>query len=394
MAAYATAGTAPAPSPWRPRASTSTSMLGARPPMVRPATNTSTPATNGGAGPRRSAWPPATTMPTSTPSWKALVTQPYRRMPWRSSLMAGRIVMTARASKATRVMVRTSPMVSPRRAGVISPAGRLDRFMVGPRGHATGPRPQAAGHAGLTGNSRVWKGTAVVGHPPNPPIGPTALQVAREPRVVRLLLLVTPGPPREARQLAQRTRKRLQGPPPARPGRLALGRPPADGLPDRLSPAAGLGTAPGQRQAGRRAAVRSGPGRIGRSGARRRAAGLAGQRRTDPARPADPERGAPPVRPGRRPVDPDGVGPAPVVQRRPGPGGPAGQRLGGAGPLRAQRRGRPPGPDGLGHGPAPHPQPLLQRHRRRGAQGRLPVGDRAAGQRPRRHRGRWDRPAT
>jgi hypothetical protein len=29
--------------------------------------------------------------------------------------------------------------VSPRRAGVISPAGRLDdRFMVGPRDHATG----------------------------------------------------------------------------------------------------------------------------------------------------------------------------------------------------------------------------------------------------------------
>jgi hypothetical protein len=44
--------------------------------MVSPATNTSTPTTNGGAGPRRSAWPPATTMPTSTPSWKALVTQP------------------------------------------------------------------------------------------------------------------------------------------------------------------------------------------------------------------------------------------------------------------------------------------------------------------------------
>ena len=112
--------------------------------MVRPAMNTSTPATNGGPGPRRSAWPPATTIPTSRPSWKALVTQPYRLMPSRSSLIVGRIVMTARASKATRVMVRTSPMVSPRRAGVISPAGRRDdRFIVGPRGHATGARPAA-----------------------------------------------------------------------------------------------------------------------------------------------------------------------------------------------------------------------------------------------------------
>src|SRR5829696_726296 len=185
---------APAPSPCRPRASTSTSMLGARPPMVSPATNTSTPATNGGAGPRRSAWPPATTMPTSTPSWKALVTHPYRRMPWRSSLIAGRMVMTARASKATRVMVRTRPMVSPRRAGVISPAGRLDdHFMVGPRGHATGRPPPLP--PGLTGNGRVWKGTAVVGQPPNPPLGQRqAKRHARGARARGLAALVMPWP--------------------------------------------------------------------------------------------------------------------------------------------------------------------------------------------------------
>src|SRR5918993_1613389 len=91
-------------------------------------------------------------------------------MPSRSSLIAGRMVITARASKATRVMVRTRPMVSPRRAGVISPAGRLDdRFMVGPPGHATGAGPAAC--AGLTGNLRVWKGTPVVGHPPIPQLG-------------------------------------------------------------------------------------------------------------------------------------------------------------------------------------------------------------------------------
>src|SRR5512132_3457984 len=81
-------------------------------------------------------------------------------MPWRSSLMAGRIVMTARASKATRVMVRTRPMVSPRRAGVISPAGRLDdRFMVVPPGHATGAGPADGARldrqpAGLEGYAR------------------------------------------------------------------------------------------------------------------------------------------------------------------------------------------------------------------------------------------------
>src|SRR4029453_3464563 len=329
---------APAPRPWRPRASTSTSMLGARPPRVSPATNTSTPATNGGAGPRRSAWPPAHTLATGTPSWKALVTQPYRRMPWRSSLIAGRMVMTARASKATRVMVRTGPMVSPRLAGVISPAGRLvDRFMVGPRGHATGPSVP-----GLTGNRRVWKGTPVVGPPPNPPIGPTALQAACRMFCDRCFGDAGPSP-EEARQLAEQTgRNPLPGPPPApprRPGRLAVGRQPPDGLPHRLPAAAGLGAAPGQRQAGRRAAGGAGPGRIGRSGARYHPPGLAGQRRALPARPADPARGPPPVGPARRPVGPDGARAPPVVQRGAARRRPAGPRLEGAGPLRGQRRG-------------------------------------------------------
>src|SRR5215213_9897306 len=68
----------------------------------------------------------------------------------------------------TRVMVRSRPMVSPRRAGAISPGGRLDDpFMVGPRGHATGRPPPV--RPGLTGNGRVWKGTAVVGQPPQSP---------------------------------------------------------------------------------------------------------------------------------------------------------------------------------------------------------------------------------
>src|SRR4029453_3556732 len=95
------------------------------------------------------------------------------------------MVMTARASKATRVMVRTRPTVSPRRAGVISPAGRLDDpFMVGPRRPCyRPPPPPPAVPPGLTGNSRVWKGTAVVGPPPNPPLGQR--QAKRHARVAR-----------------------------------------------------------------------------------------------------------------------------------------------------------------------------------------------------------------
>src|SRR5918994_5888209 len=146
-------------------------------------------------------------------------------MPSRSSLIAGRMVITARASKATRVMVRTRPMVSPRRAGVISPAGRRDdRFIVGPRGHATGAGPALCRldrqPAGLEGYARRRP-------PPQSPIGPTARKwCAREPRVrCAAPLTALARFPREARQLAQRTgTTRLEGPPEARPGpgRFAL----------------------------------------------------------------------------------------------------------------------------------------------------------------------------
>ena len=42
--------------------------------------------------------------------------------------------------------------------------------------------------AGLTGNQRVWKGTPVVGHPPNPPLGQRHGSGARDPRVRELPL--------------------------------------------------------------------------------------------------------------------------------------------------------------------------------------------------------------
>ena len=102
-------------------------------------------------------------------------------------------------------------MVSPRRAGVISPAGRLDdRFMVGPPGHATGAGPAAM--AGLTGNQRVWKGTPVVGQPPNPPIGPTAPQGARAGvRARAAAALVTPWPASPERLASLRNEPAARG---------------------------------------------------------------------------------------------------------------------------------------------------------------------------------------
>src|SRR5438128_1678967 len=53
-------------------------MLGANPPATRPAANSTSPATNGRAGPWRSASRPAATTPNRLPRKKALNTQPSR----------------------------------------------------------------------------------------------------------------------------------------------------------------------------------------------------------------------------------------------------------------------------------------------------------------------------
>ena len=76
MLAYATAGIAPAPSPWSARPTTTTHIAGASPETSSPAAKTTIPAANGPAGPCRSTCSPATTSPTSVPRKNALVTQP------------------------------------------------------------------------------------------------------------------------------------------------------------------------------------------------------------------------------------------------------------------------------------------------------------------------------
>src|SRR5438067_466070 len=85
--------------------------------MRSPITNSTSPATYGGAGPRRSAASPANTTPTMAASRNALNTHPYRRRPPRSLASTGTAGATARASDATNVMVRTSPSVSARCSG-------------------------------------------------------------------------------------------------------------------------------------------------------------------------------------------------------------------------------------------------------------------------------------
>ena len=96
-------------------------MAGARPATSRPLAKRPSPATYGTPGPRRSASRPATTMPTTLPSMKALNTQPYRSRPPRSRATSGMTVTTASASEAMKVMVSTRPAVSARRGPDHSP---------------------------------------------------------------------------------------------------------------------------------------------------------------------------------------------------------------------------------------------------------------------------------
>ncbi len=92
--------------------------------MASPDPNSTTPATNGIAGPRRSASRPASTMPMTAPSMNPLNTQPYSRSPPRSRATTGITVTTASASDATKVMVRTRPRVSALVCGAHSPLPR------------------------------------------------------------------------------------------------------------------------------------------------------------------------------------------------------------------------------------------------------------------------------
>ena len=121
IATYAMGGTVPAPSPCRNRAPTSTSIDGARPPMIRPVANSPIPTANGAPRPRRSMSPPTTTMPMSEPSMNAVKTQPYSSRPPSSRATMGMMVETARASNATSVTVRTRPTVRFRRLADQSP---------------------------------------------------------------------------------------------------------------------------------------------------------------------------------------------------------------------------------------------------------------------------------
>ena len=123
IATYATAGTTPAPRPCTARPATSTAMLGAVPPMTRPAAKNARPASIGQPSGTRSAQVPASTMPMRLDSMNALNTQPYSRRSPRWRLTTGSTVAMASASKATRVTASTRPIVSDRRSGAHTPPG-------------------------------------------------------------------------------------------------------------------------------------------------------------------------------------------------------------------------------------------------------------------------------
>ena len=102
---------------------------------------------------------PATTIPTSEPTRNAENTSPYSSSPPSSRATIGMAVVTASASAATRVIVRTSPTVSGRRFGDHSPSSPAGTWLPSEalgvcelfRGHAlrhairTSRRVQAAG---------------------------------------------------------------------------------------------------------------------------------------------------------------------------------------------------------------------------------------------------------
>ena len=66
----------PAPKPWAMRAATSIPIEVASPPATSPPANSTSPAVNGTAGPRRSVSTPVTTMPARLERKKPLKTQP------------------------------------------------------------------------------------------------------------------------------------------------------------------------------------------------------------------------------------------------------------------------------------------------------------------------------
>ena len=117
IATYAIGGMAPPPMPWIRRAAMSMGIDVAAPASISPIVNSASPMTNGSRTPRRSIRLPATTIPTSDPTRNAENTRPYSSSPPRSRATMGIAAVTASASAATSVIVRTSPTVSGRRAG-------------------------------------------------------------------------------------------------------------------------------------------------------------------------------------------------------------------------------------------------------------------------------------
>ena len=100
-------------------------MLGASPPISRPIPKRARPSANGRPSAPRSTVPPTTAIPIREPRKNAEKTQPYSSLPSSSWATMGRTVETASASKATRVMVRTSPALRTRRCGDQRPSFAL-----------------------------------------------------------------------------------------------------------------------------------------------------------------------------------------------------------------------------------------------------------------------------
>src|SRR5436190_2961665 len=141
--------------PWISRAPISIGIDRAAPPSARPMANSARPMRNGAMTPVRSIRLPAITIPTSDPTRKAENTRPYSSSPPRSLATIGIAVVTASASAATSVMVRTRPTVSGRRSGDQRPGSS--------RGWAARRTARLSGWASPSGDTSSEIGRAVSG---------------------------------------------------------------------------------------------------------------------------------------------------------------------------------------------------------------------------------------
>ncbi|PWV57656.1 hypothetical protein BDW27_102530 [Nocardiopsis sp. L17-MgMaSL7] len=140
MTTYRTTESIPPPIPWSSRPATKTPIVGAATHSASPRRNAAPPNTSGCSGPLRSAHVPPRVMPTSPVIIVAAKASEYHRSAPRSRATTGRAVVTAKTSKATKVISPNTPTTRSREPGAQSRSGAA-----GARAEGTRPGPEVTG---------------------------------------------------------------------------------------------------------------------------------------------------------------------------------------------------------------------------------------------------------